>query len=83
MAELIFTILGCGSSGGVPRLGGLWGACDPQNPRNRRRRASALIERRRGGGRATTVLIGTGPDLRPVTVERPVDMLEIDARLDG
>ncbi|TMV52478.1 MBL fold metallo-hydrolase, partial [Thioclava sp. BHET1] len=29
MAELRFTILGCGSSGGVPRLGGHWGECDP------------------------------------------------------
>ena len=32
MAELRFTILGCGSSGGVPRVGGIWGACDPSNP---------------------------------------------------
>ena len=33
-SELRFTILGCGSSGGVPRLGGHWGDCDPENPRN-------------------------------------------------
>ena len=45
MARIRFTILGCGSSGGVPRLGGLWGACDPTNPKNRRRRCSLLIER--------------------------------------
>ena len=38
MAELRFIILGCGSSGGVPRLGGHWGDCDPNEPRNRRRR---------------------------------------------
>jgi len=31
MGELRFTILGCGSSGGVPRLGGHWGNCDPNN----------------------------------------------------
>lgn len=30
MAELRFTILGCGSSGGVPRLGGNWGGVRPQ-----------------------------------------------------
>jgi len=58
------TVLGCGSSGGVPRVGGAdgagdWGACDPANPRNRRRRCSALV--RRGG---TTVLVDTAPDLR-------------------
>ena len=45
MARIRFTILGCGSSGGVPRLGGLWGACDPTNLKNRRRRCSLLIER--------------------------------------
>lgn len=42
---LVVTILGCGSSGGVPRVGSGWGACDPSDPRNRRRRCSILIER--------------------------------------
>lgn len=58
------TILGCGSSTGVPRLGGAdgageWGACDPNNPKNRRRRCSLLV--RRGG---TQLLVDTSPDLR-------------------
>lgn len=57
------TILGCGSSGGVPRIGTMWGACDSENPKNRRRRCSALVERR-GNGAATTVLIDASPDLR-------------------
>ncbi len=57
------TILGCGSSGGVPRIGTMWGACDPTNSKNRRRRCSALIERI-GKQRHTTVLIDTSPDLR-------------------
>jgi phosphoribosyl 1,2-cyclic phosphate phosphodiesterase len=57
------TILGCGSSGGVPRIGSMWGACDPTNPKNRRSRCSALIERI-GKPRHTTVLIDTSPDLR-------------------
>ena len=43
---LKFTILGCGSSGGVPRPGLGWGACNPGNPKNRRRRTSLLVERR-------------------------------------
>ncbi|MCI5086350.1 MAG: MBL fold metallo-hydrolase, partial [Rhodovulum sp.] len=34
MARMHFTILGCGSSGGVPRLGNNWGDCDPTNPKN-------------------------------------------------
>ena len=37
---LEFTILGCGSSGGVPRADGAWGACDPTAPRNHRSRCS-------------------------------------------
>lgn len=63
MAELRFTILGCGSSGGVPRLGGHWGDCDPDNPKNTRRRCSLLVERVTDAG-TTTVLIDTSPDLR-------------------
>lgn len=57
------TILGCGSSGGVPRIGMNWGACDPENPKNRRLRCSALIERKGPGGQ-TAVLIDTSPDFR-------------------
>lgn len=57
------TILGCGSSGGVPRIGAMWGQCDPQNPKNRRRRCSVLVERI-DGARRTAVLIDTSPDLR-------------------
>lgn len=58
-----FIILGCGSSGGVPRIGPHWGKCDPANPKNRRRRCSVLAERIGKGGR-TSVLIDTPPDLR-------------------
>ncbi|GIL00616.1 MAG: phosphoribosyl 1,2-cyclic phosphodiesterase [Alphaproteobacteria bacterium] len=58
-----FTILGCGSSPGVPRIDGEWGACDPNNPKNRRRRCSLLVERLGPQG-TTTVLVDTSPDLR-------------------
>ena len=57
------TILGCGSSGGVPRVGNDWGACDPSNPKNVRMRCSVLFERIDGDKR-TTLLVDTGPDLR-------------------
>lgn len=63
MAVLRYTILGCGSSGGVPRLGGNWGACDPDNPKNHRKRCSMLVERRDGDA-ITRVLVDTSPDLR-------------------
>jgi len=69
------TILGCGSSGGVPRIGTMWGACDPSNPKNRRRRCSALIERI-GKPRHTTVLIDTSPDLREQLLSVRCDALD-------
>jgi phosphoribosyl 1,2-cyclic phosphate phosphodiesterase len=61
---LTFTILGCSSSTGVPRVALGWGACDPANPKNRRRRCSLLVERRDRHGKTTTVLVDTSPDLR-------------------
>ena len=57
------TILGCGSSGGVPRIGGDWGLCDPTNPKNRRLRCSILLEKTEVSG-TTRLLIDTSPDLR-------------------
>ncbi len=74
MAELRFTILGCGSSGGVPRLGGHWGDCDPENPKNTRRRCSMLIERENNDG-ITRVLIDTSPDLRAQLLDAGVGVL--------
>lgn len=61
--SLTLTILGCGSSGGVPRIGGDWGRCDPDNPKNRRRRCSVLLTKTDSAG-ATQVLIDTSPDMR-------------------
>ena len=60
---LTVTILGCGSSAGVPRVGSGWGACDPAEPRNRRRRCSVLVQRAQGNAR-TAVLVDATPDLR-------------------
>lgn len=68
MGTLRVTILGCGSSGGVPRATGDWGACDPNEPKNRRTRCGLLLQKWPGeAGRpeqATTVLIDTPPELR-------------------
>lgn len=75
MARLTFTILGCGSSGGVPRLGGIWGDCDPANPKNRRRRCSMLITRETGEG-VTRVLIDTSPDMRDQLLDAGVGALD-------
>ncbi len=77
MAEaerIVATILGCGSSAGVPRIGNIWGTCDPANPRNRRRRCALLLTGTTPGHpEPTQVLIDTGPDVRE-------QMLDADVR---
>ena len=75
MAQTRFTILGCGSSGGVPRLGGHWGECDPDDPRNYRRRCSILVEREDEDG-ITRVLIDTSPDMRAQLLDADIGVLD-------
>ncbi len=70
------TILGCGTSGGVPRVGGKdgsgeWGAANPTDPRNRRRRCSILVQ-----SRGRTLLVDTSPDLRSQLLDARVDRLD-------
>ena len=72
---LKLTILGCGTSGGVPRIGNHWGACDPANPKNRRRRCSLLVERAGPDG-TTTALVDTSPDLRQQLLDAGVGWLD-------
>src|SRR6185312_15880591 len=73
-------ILGCGSSGGVPRLGGedgtgYWGVCDPANPKNRRSRCSLLVRQKNGAGE-TRVLIDTSPDMRQQLLDARINRLD-------
>ena len=75
MGELRFTILGCGSSGGVPRLGGHWGNCDPNNVRNFRKRCSLLIQRFENNN-VTNVLIDTTPDMRQQLLDAKIGKLD-------
>lgn len=57
MTKLTLTILGCGDSAGVPRIGGDWGDCDPADPRNRRTRPSIMVQ-----SATTALVVDTGPD---------------------
>lgn len=68
---LKLTILGCGTSSGVPRIGNDWGACDPGEPRNRRTRASILVE-----SETTRILVDTGPDMREQLLRAGVSMID-------
>ncbi len=72
---LTLTILGCGSSGGVPRVSNDWGACDPTNPKNRRRRCSILASRHTAAA-TTNVLVDTSPDLREQMLSANVQHLD-------
>lgn len=65
-------LLGSGTSGGVPRIGNDWGACDPTNPRNRRSRVSVIIEHA-----GQKILVDTSPDLRNQLLAQ--DIGELDA----
>ncbi len=78
MTGLSVTVLGCGSSGGVPRANGDWGRCDPTDPRNQRSRCSLAVQRRGADG-ITTVVVDTSPDLRNQTLAN--DIRHIDGVL--
>jgi phosphoribosyl 1,2-cyclic phosphate phosphodiesterase len=65
------TILGCGTSSGVPRIGNDWGACDPAEPRNARRRVSILVNTA-----STTILVDTSPDLRAQLLDAEVSRID-------
>lgn len=72
--RIVATIMGCGSSAGVPRIGGDWGVCDPNNPKNRRRRCSLLLEGFTDGAEhPTRIIIDTGCDLREQLLDAGVD----------
>jgi phosphoribosyl 1,2-cyclic phosphate phosphodiesterase len=75
--RIVATILGCGSSGGVPRIGNVWGDCDPNGPRNRRLRCSLLLEGfTEGNDVPTRIVIDTGADLREQMLAAKVDRVE-------
>ena len=78
MTRLEVTLLGSGSSGGVPRADGDWGACDPSNPRNRRSRCSLLLRLKSVPEQedVTTLLVDTSPDLRVQTSAAGVRRLD-------
>lgn len=71
-----FTILGCASSPGVPRVNGDWGACDPDNPKNRRTRAAFLIRQFSADGGETTIVVDTGPDFREQMIASKVRSID-------
>ena len=73
--ETRLTLLGTGSSGGVPRIGNDWGACDPHHPKNRRRRCAMLAEMTGDAGK-TSVLVDTGPDMREQLLQANVQHLD-------
>jgi phosphoribosyl 1,2-cyclic phosphate phosphodiesterase len=76
MTGFTATILGCGPSPGVPRIGNDWGQCDPAEPRNRRSRCALLVDRRGADGAMTRVLVDTSPDMRTQLLAAEVDHID-------
>ena len=75
--RIVATVLGCGSSGGVPRVGNVWGLCDPGEPKNRRRRCALLIEGFTAGqDEPTRIIIDTGCDLREQLLDARVGRVD-------
>lgn len=76
--RLTCRLLGTGSSGGVPRIDGNWGVCDPDEPKNRRRRCSVLLSAQEPGqdDAVTRILIDTSPDLREQLLDAGVNDLD-------
>ena len=68
------TVLGCGTSAGVPQIGCDCSVCRSADPRNRRRRCSIFIE-----AQGQRILVDTGPDLRQQCLDAGIG--EIDALL--
>jgi ribonuclease BN (tRNA processing enzyme) len=64
-------ILGCGTSTGVPKIGNVWGQCDPAEPRNARMRSSILVE-----SAGERVLVDCGPDLRRQLLDAKVGQID-------
>lgn len=69
--SLTVTMLGCGTSTGVPRLPDDWGNCDPSEPKNRRRRPSILVQSERA-----SLVVDTGPDFREQMLDAGVKQLD-------
>ena len=69
--KIKFTILGCGSSMGVPRADGYWGKCNPKEKKNNRTRCSALIS-----FNSKKILIDTSPDLRMQLINENIKFID-------
>lgn len=66
------TILGSGTSTGVPRIGNDWGECDPNEPRNRRTRVAIIVE----GDDGSRLLVDTPTDLRQQFLSCGIDRVD-------
>jgi len=76
---LTVTLMGTGSSGGVPRVGNQWGSCDASEPRNRRRRCALLVEQNQqhaDSNATTTLVVDTGADFREQILAANVKSLD-------
>ena len=69
--KIKFTILGCGSSLGIPRIDGFFGNCNPKIKKNYRTRCSALIS-----ADNFNVLIDSSPDIKQQLINSKVNNID-------
>jgi len=65
------TVLGCGTSSGVPVIGCRCAVCTSDEPRNRRRRCAVLVEHK-----GSRLLVDTPPDLRCQCLDAGIDRID-------
>ena len=65
------TILGCGSSLGVPAPNGFMGICDKNEPKNYRSRCSIILQTKK-----LNILIDTSPDLRSQLIKNKIKKID-------
>ena len=71
MSGLKVTILGCGSSFGVPLFHDIWGKCDPNEPKNIRTRPSIFHQKNE-----KNLLIDTSPDLKQQLLNNKINNID-------
>ena len=71
MSKTKITILGCGSSLGVPRIDNYWGKTDKKNPKNYRTRCSLFIKYKN-----LNIIVDTSPDIKSQLLKNRIKKID-------
>ena len=73
MKKTEITLLGCGSSLGVPRIDGYWGKVDKKNKKNHRTRCSLFIKYK-----DLNIIIDTSPDMKNQLLNNKINKIDFE-----